>query len=123
MRDIKFRLWDKDNKQMDLSPDFDYIDGQIWIALVHYELMQYTGLKDKNGREIYEGDILKTLDEQEIYEYDEFGTAIQHLGYEEAYRLKVVKYEKGQFSVIWNTPSREIEVVGNIYENSKLLEE
>ncbi len=54
MRDIKFRKWDKDNKVM--SEPF-YLGSVLAELSLGEEVMQYTGLKDKNWREIYEGDI------------------------------------------------------------------
>lgn len=75
MRDIKFRAWDIENKEMfevqelDFEPTF--WGGRIAIRLTQYSdyfdtedmiLMQYTGLKDKNGKEIYEGDIVEDKD-------------------------------------------------------------
>jgi len=57
-REIKFRAWDKKNKQMSFGNiGFHYNDIQGMYAY-DKELMQYIGLKDKNGKEIYEGDIL-----------------------------------------------------------------
>ena len=58
MREIKFRAWDKDKKEM----MFDFLLGsghKNWIPDKNKILMQYSGLKDKNNQEIYEGDILK----------------------------------------------------------------
>ena len=69
MREIKFRVWDNDSKKIynqdDFILTFDNVGEDIYlkgnneiIPFYRYKLMQYTGLEDKNGQEIYEGDIL-----------------------------------------------------------------
>jgi len=77
MREIKFRVWDKRHKEM-----CSVTDIQLWCNHVHYsqddsgigkgnypddvEIMQYTGLTDRNDKEIYEGDILRDVDTGQV---------------------------------------------------------
>lgn len=76
----------------------------------NFELMQYTGLKDKNGKEIYEGDILHFKDPHDgiigTVEWADFGWQVTN------------DYFDQQFE---DTPPDEWEVIGNIYENPELL--
>jgi hypothetical protein len=108
MREIKFRAWNSEEKTM-LKP-FDLSSNpKYWCDnLKDYPLMQYTGLKDKNGVEIYEGDIIKTdTDNIVSVEYSNYYGAYLFGGFptnqDEIYKL-------------------EIEVIGNIYENPELLD-
>lgn len=129
MREIKFRVWDKTFKMM-LSPklvDIDFNEGKIEVTTdtLRYEevytdeikdfvLMQYTNLKDKNGKEIYEGDILKIeLDVGVINLYVKYVKG--------EYRLvNEGKWEDSLYGYMW---FHEVEVVGNIFENKDLLKQ
>lgn len=130
MREIKFRAWHK-SSVTNGSPYMDYIlyldnvgiNDQIKIAEDrNWILMQYTGLKDKNGKKIYEGDIVK-------YGYADF---------EEDKTIHKIKYfadnDYPAFDFVPNLgcdcnglayamAEGEIEIIGNIYENPELLKE
>ena len=131
-REAKYRCWHKQAKEYRVieSVDFDK-DGKAecivtldyntwhdpWNDLVEdVELEQYTGLKDKNGKEIYEGDIAN-LGKYGIYVvvFNEFWCGFEFEG------GKGVKTKSGvehpRFSQDWQTA----EVIGNIHENPELL--
>lgn len=90
MREIKFRCWDKENKEMLEVQELDYADsydGQPMVRTTMYNdyfdtedmiLMQYVGIKDKNGKKIYEGDILQDSDcvYEVIFEYGCFDVKV-----------------------------------------------
>ena len=115
-REIKFRAWDEEGKKI----VFNFCEenkNQIIALMVSdtkLELMQYTGLKDKNGVEIYEGDIVT------YYYYSD----------EEPERFTVI-FDIPMFAFNshldkknWNIREHDeirIEVIGNIYENPELL--
>lgn len=125
-RKIKFRAWDKKTKSM-IKEVYEIGLGnrnnpEKWLVgddrqTDNFELMQYTGLKDKNGKEIYEGDILRCyFDKNQIADW-------LYLHFSD----KVL--EQGFFDEIVEIPEiytksfpENIEVLGNIYENPELLE-
>lgn len=130
MREIKFRAYDKDDKVMrswnelilekDKGDNFyllGYEKNKVETDYDHDQvLMQYTGLTDKNGTEIYEGDVCKTV----ISSGSPLGT------------LDVVKYCNGGFKLVDiedrllpinfdNSDIISIEIIGNVFQNGELL--
>ncbi len=131
MRDIKFRCWDTENKEMLEVQELDYEDsynGQPMIRTTMYNdyfdtedmiLMQYTGLKDKNGKEIYEGDIVKFRFKDDR---EEFPDLIGYIEYQTTFTAFRIMSNQGSFKIDI-TEIKFIEVIGNIYKNLELLEE
>ena len=129
MRNIKFRAWDTENKEMLKVQELDFEDtfygGRLSIRVDKYNdyfdmedmiLMQYTGLNDKNGKEIYEGDIVKAVfaDEEKL---EMKGIVI----YVEAAACYMVIANNGDEWELGYLD--EIEKIGNKWDNPELLEE
>jgi uncharacterized phage protein (TIGR01671 family) len=118
MREIKFRVWDEKKKVMLSQIGSWYFNDEYDEVAFHMnrvtfsdhkylKLMQYTGLKDRNGKEIYEGDIIRS--------YNEYGDIFA--------TLSVVKWNEQQarFEGIDTDLLHLEEVIGNIYQDSHLL--
>ena len=125
MREIKFRAWDKNSMMffdlmwgnsglgrgwigmLPLGEELQrgLYDNRIQVDPYDCDIMQYTGLKDKNGTEIYEGDILQRNDNS----------------------IAVVEFENGMFvtkydALIWELRENNPVVIGNIYQTPELSE-
>jgi len=114
MREIKFRAWDLYNKEMIELNDLETINVRVNLDFANYEIMQYAGLKDKNGKEIYEMDILK-IDWGEMN--DEY---IRVNCYDKPFVMEWREYGYPPFTRYLPTP-KYVEIIGNIYENPELL--
>ena len=139
MREIKFRAWDKYQEQMNLNvesgiyedPD-ETIDFDTVLSLERFVVMQYTGLKDKNGEKIYEGDVIEVTSEL----FTNFGktptgrysTSLEKvIWYKNGFGTEKIKSDGHGMIEGYKTDCIEIraeygKVIGNIYENPELLE-
>ena len=140
MKEIKFRVWDKEtNKmyfQLNESPCFGLFEGDraasiedvFFYEKQRFELMQYAGLKDKNGKEIYDGDVVKNSRcGSNRLMHVKWTDAIEEVsisGCEWTRQNPGFVFEnisKGMTYVF--IANKDLEVIGNIYENPELLEE
>ena len=128
MREIRFRAWEKDYKYMNYKVmvgnvwdeenyqwvDPERVDYECEPGWKHFdensniELMQYTGLKDKNGMVIYEGDIVQTG-----WQGNEKGVVV-------VFESSTYCVDSGDGYMYFNHPE-SYEVIGNVYENPELL--
>lgn len=126
MREIRFRAWQRLFKEMIPVFSIDFENQMIntsgpWRFFNEVELMQFTGLKDKNGVEIYEGDILDYYGSQK--DALRFEVVFHHASFKRKWiNEKTAKIRGLEIETLaWNT-STIFEVIGNRYENPELLE-
>jgi uncharacterized phage protein (TIGR01671 family) len=120
-REIKFRAWDNKHRKMldwhcitqsvfnngNTHLMYDVFTNPSFVGDCGFIPMQFTGLHDKNGTEIYEGDIVKW-----IHQYGDFAPTIQ---------TSIVEYKQYADGWIGYEVFNQSEVIGNIYENPELL--
>lgn len=127
-REIKIRAWNKKYEFMmipsNISQEFKRVKfDDEWYEKEDYELMQYTGSRDKNGKEIYEGDIVTFEDvecDAEGYRDNVFLNCGVVVYDEESMRFFFTNRQTVDMDDIY--VSEDVEVIGNIYENAELLE-
>ena len=125
---LKFRAWDKHEQKMFTNDELIIWNGNVYAndskkltcnnlkgwSIDDEYLMQSTGLVDKNGKEIFEGDIVKMS--KDVYSEPTYYEVVRHYG--GAYRLE----SKQHGCELWLRHT-DCEVVGNVYENRELLED
>ena len=132
MRQIKFRVWStQEKKYVDWTDDLfiscsgkifenDYEaneDGTPIECMNGFDVEQFTGLHDKNGKEIYEGDIVHNISDVLLWDYSGIVKYDTHkeCGY-------FIYLNTGKWSLQNNSTKCELYVIGNIHENPELLE-
>lgn len=125
---LKYRAWDKHGQKMFANDELIIWNGNVYAndskkltcnnlkgwSIDDEYLMQSTGLVDKNGKEIFEGDIVKMA--KDVYSEPTYYEVVRHYG--GAYRLE----SKQHGCELWLRHT-DCEVVGNIYENREFLED
>lgn len=112
-REIKFRSWNIKKKVMQYNPILDYFafpDGGLSYGHgkeAENPLMQYTGLKDKSGKEIYEGDLCKK----------DSTFPIEVMWGKSGWKTRYGVHNEPFEDIFLN----EMEIIGNIYENPELI--
>lgn len=119
-REIKFRIWN--GRKMIFGPTDDNPNSSWILAFsntVNYPLQQYTGLKDKNSKDIYEGDFVRIFYHDKV---DSNGDTVKC----EWSKIEIVswysnwtKFAIGLCGLSLPTNPNDIEIVGNIFENKK----
>lgn len=124
----KFRLWNRITSQLHIvdglyfdDREAEYVDDDNVLRFVGFkniDLMQSTGLKDKNGKEIFEGDILAFKTDDEVINVKIFWDEKHAL-----FMFRSEKYnEEEPLAELVEANTYPFEIIGNVYENKELLD-
>ena len=116
MREIKFKIWIEEKKEM--LEDFEIYDICLINKCAEFvfgkaKFLQYTGLKDKIGKEIYEGDVIRGGDTTYFVEWDEYHFRFSIKGKPDGFS----HYQ----AISMASQINKVKVIGNIYENTNLV--
>ena len=118
-REIKFRAWYDSKKEMHFFNLFmvntKLFENQGGDMIQYSSIMQFTGLKDKNGKEVYEGDIVSLT--RPVGNWTGRRMTTIHKIYFEEHICSFVLESTGNYTKLRKAPFYEYEVLGNIYEN------
>ena len=133
MKEIKLRAWDKKEKKMHYG-NMEMFDDMIGFRFGHFgidtskediELMQYTGLKDKNGRKIYDRDIVRVSTMGINYNHNNISGVVELIDgcftvvfSQPVYDITLKTYRTSLYVKCF-TANNDIEVIGNIYDSLK----
>lgn len=112
MRKLRFRAWD--GKSMKLAFDLSQNPKYWWEENKDYPLMQYSGVKDSEGIDIYEGDIVKGY-------FEDLGEEIGLVVFKQGFQIEIEGIENLDDVSGWLEHAKKIEIIGNIYENPDLI--
>lgn len=138
-REIKFRAFPKDPddgncmipaEHFCLGEDFQPLTDSFQEAQEHYYLMQFTGLLDSTGKEVYEGDIIESIESGLIIQINNIFPASRFPKYDwceivgQRFGNKISRSNgiKEQFTDDWLSNPEYYKIIGNIHENPELLE-
>ncbi|MEO6891012.1 MAG: YopX family protein [Ktedonobacteraceae bacterium] len=116
MRTLKFCVWNKHAKKMEAVQDLYWFEEQHirdFSDDTQYEVLQFTGMQDRHGKDVYEGDILG-LDDPEDHSR---ALVVFHQG---AFKPQLLIRQRPKYSPIFDT-GWDWTIIGNMYENPELL--
>lgn len=128
MREIKFRAWCDDKKKF-VNPTYNNVTLEDLFQINFYKYQQFTGLKDKNGVEIYEGDILSKVSVFELGGNIDYFYVVKWSSSDNGFRVFKYRIDENEDGMYWKKqPSSDSlimantynHVIGNIYEHSEL---